>query len=125
MDDAGSRLVAAIEAERGLIVVITGAGISLASGIPTFRGNDPGAIWARDITEMATLRYYLSDPVGSWRWYRQRFLGVLAARPNPAHRALAAIERWQATRRGDILLVTQNIDTLHEQAGSARLRKVH
>ena len=50
---------------------------------------------------------------------------VLSARPNPAHRAVAAIERWQAARGGDFLLVTQNIDTLHEQAGSARLIKVH
>jgi NAD-dependent deacetylase len=125
MDDASKRLVAAIEAERGLIVVLSGAGISLASGIPTFRGSDPGAIWARDITELATLRYFVSDPVGSWRWYRERFLRVLAARPNPAHRALATLERWQAMRRGGFLLVTQNIDTLHERAGSTRVVKVH
>ena len=120
-----SRLVDALTTERGLIVALTGAGISLASGIPTFRGTDPGAIWARDITELATLRYFSSDPVGSWRWYRSRFLDVLAARPNPAHRALTILERWQAARRGDFLLVTQNIDTLHEQAGSRRLVKVH
>ena len=119
------RLVDALTAERGLIVALTGAGISLASGIPTFRGTDPGAIWARDITELATLRYFSSDPVGSWQWYRKRFLGVLAARPNPAHRALSSLERWQAARRGDFVLVTQNIDTLHEQAGSRRLVKVH
>jgi NAD-dependent protein deacetylase/lipoamidase len=125
MGHASDELISAIDAERGLILVLTGAGISLASGIPTFRGTDPGAIWARDITELATLRYFVSDPVGSWRWYRQRFLGVLAARPNPAHGALAALERWQAARRGDFLLVTQNIDTLHEQAGSTRLVKVH
>ena len=63
MDTESRRLVAAIEAAQGLIVVLTGAGISLASGIPTFRGSDPGAIWARDITELATLRYFTSDPV--------------------------------------------------------------
>jgi NAD-dependent deacetylase len=125
LDSNGDRLVAAIANERGLIVTLTGAGISLASGIPAFRGSDPGAIWARDITELATLRYFTSDPVGSWQWYRHRFLGILAARPNPAHRALAALERWQAARRGDFLLVTQNIDTLHEQAGSRRMVKVH
>jgi NAD-dependent deacetylase len=119
------RLADAIHAERGLILVLTGAGISLASGIPTFRGSDPGAVWARDITDMATLRYFLSDPVGAWRWYRTRFLQVLAAEPNPAHRAVAALERWQASRRGDFLLVTQNIDTLHERAASTRLVKVH
>ena len=123
--DGADALLTAIERERGLIVFLTGAGISLASGIPTFRGSDPGAIWARDVTEMATLDYYRSDPAGSWRWYRQRFLGVHAARANAAHRALAAIERWQAARLGDFLLVTQNIDTLHEQAGSTRVVKVH
>ena len=125
MDTESRRLAAAIETAQGLIVVLTGAGISLASGIPTFRGSDPGAIWARDITELATLRYFTSDPVGAWRWYRGRFLRVLAAHPNPAHHALAALERRQAGRRRDFLLVTQNIDTLHERAGSARLVKVH
>ena len=64
MDRESRRLAAAIEGAQGLIVVLTGAGISLASGIPTFRGSDPGAIWARDITELATLRYFTSDPVG-------------------------------------------------------------
>ena len=125
MDNESRRLVAAIEAAQGLIVVLTGAGISLASGIPTFRGSDPGAIWAHDITELATLRYFISDPVGAWRWYRERFLRVLAARPNQAHHALAALERWHARRRRDFLLVTQNIDTLHERAGSTRVVKVH
>jgi NAD-dependent deacetylase len=123
--EAADRLVEAIGTERGLIVALTGAGVSLASGIPTFRGTDPGAIWARDITELATLQYFSSDPVGSWQWYRQRFLGILAARPNAAHHALVALERWQAARRGDFLLISQNIDTLHEQAGSRRLIKVH
>lgn len=125
MDNDGRRLVAALEAAQGLIVVLTGAGVSLASGIPTFRGSDPGAIWAHDITELATLRYFTSDPAGSWRWYRERFGRVLAARPNPAHHALAGLERWHARRRRDFLLVTQNIDTLHERAGSTRLVKVH
>ena len=118
------QLAAALAAARSL-VLLTGAGVSLASGIPTFRGNDPGAIWSRDVTELATLRYFHSDPAGSWRWYRERFLGILAARPNPAHHALARIERWQALRRRGALLITQNIDTLHEQAGAARLVKVH
>jgi NAD-dependent deacetylase len=125
MTETARELVAAIEAADGLIVVLTGAGISLASGIPTFRGSDPGAIWAHDITELATLRYFTADPVGAWRWYRARFLGVLAAHPNHAHHALAALEAWQVGRGGEFLLVTQNIDTLHERAGSNRLVKVH
>ncbi len=125
MDSETRVLAAAIEAAPGLVVVLTGAGISVASGIPTFRGSDPGAIWARDITELATRRYFTTDPVGAWRWYRDRFLGVLAARPNQAHQALVTLEHWQARRRREFLLVTQNIDTLHERAGSVRVVKVH
>jgi len=120
-----SRLIDAIAAERGLILVLTGAGISLASGIPTFRGTDDGAVWTRDVTELATYRYFQRDPVGSWQWYRQRFLSALRAKPNPAHFALAAIEQWHRDRGGRFLLMTQNIDTLHEQAGSVEVAKVH
>ena len=119
-------LVAAIAArgDAGLLVV-TGAGISVASGIPTFRGSDPDAIWSRDVTELGTRDYFERDPVGSWRWYLQRFDRVLDARPNAAHEALAALEEWQVARGGDFLLVSQNVDTLHERAGSRRLVKVH
>ncbi len=113
------------EVERGLILVVTGAGVSVASGIPTFRGSDPGAVWKRDVTELGTVDYFCRDPVGSWQWYLDRFDGLLAARPNPAHRALVAIEKWQQARGGRFLLVTQNIDTLHEEAGSSELVKVH
>ncbi len=111
-------------ADRGLLVV-TGAGVSVASGIPTFRGNDPGAIWKRDVTELATRSYFERDPVGSWRWYLERFDRALDARPNAAHAAIADLERWQLARGAPFLLVTQNVDTLHEQAGSTRLVKVH
>jgi len=109
----------------GGLLVVTGAGVSAASGIPTFRGSDPGAIWKHDVTELGTRRYFEADPVGSWRWYMQRFDGVADARPNPAHAAIADLERWQAARGAPFLLVTQNVDTLHEQAGSARMVKVH
>jgi NAD-dependent deacetylase len=111
--------------DDGGLLVVTGAGISVASGIPTFRGTDPGAIWTRDVMELGTRAYFEEDPVGSWRWYLARFDTVLAARPNPAHAALAALERWHAGRGGRFLLVTQNIDTLHERAGSRALVKVH
>lgn len=113
------------EVDAGLLLVVTGAGISLASGIPTFRGSDPGAVWKRDVTELGTFRYFQEDPAGSWAWYLERFEKVLSAQPNPAHLALAELERWQIARGGEFLLVTQNIDTLHEQAGSKRLVKVH
>jgi NAD-dependent deacetylase len=110
---------------EGYLVVVTGAGISLASGIPTFRGSDPGAVWKRDVTELGTNRYFLEDPVGSWRWYTSRFDLVLDKVPNEAHRALARLERWHVERGGRFVLVTQNVDTLHEQAGSDALVKVH
>jgi NAD-dependent deacetylase len=113
------------KADRGLILVVTGAGVSAASGLPLFRGTDPDAIWNRDVTEVGTVRYFQRDPVGWWQWFLRSFDGLRDAAPNPAHHALAALERWQLGRGGDFLLVTQNIDTLHEQAGSRRLIKVH
>jgi NAD-dependent deacetylase len=107
------------------VVVITGAGISLASGIPTFRGTDPDAVWATDITVLGTRRYFEQDPVGSWAWYLDRFGGLLRHAPNPAHHALVALERWVLAQGRDFLLVTQNVDCLHEAAGSTAMVKVH
>ncbi|MFT5686927.1 MAG: NAD-dependent deacetylase [Myxococcota bacterium] len=111
--------------EASSVVVITGAGISLASGIPTFRGSDPGAVWAKDVTELGTRRYFEQDPAGSWAWYRTRFGGLLGHDPNPAHHALVALEQWLEAQGRDFLLVTQNVDCLHEAAGSAAMVKVH
>jgi NAD-dependent protein deacetylase/lipoamidase len=113
------------KAGTGLIFVVTGAGVSAASGLPLFRGTDPDAIWNRDITEIGTVAFFQRRPVEWWQWFLERFSGLAGARPNPAHEALAALERWQLSRGGDFLLVTQNVDTLHEQAGSRRLVKVH
>ena len=125
-DDATAALVAALRGvPRELVLVTTGAGISLASGIPTFRGTDPDAVWKRDLMELATARFFFEDPVGSWRWYLQRFGNLLEKRPNPAHLALVALERWQEARGGELMVVSQNVDTLHEQAGSRNLVKVH
>ena len=126
MIDAADTLARQLESVgTGLLVVVTGAGVSHASGIPTFRGTDPGAIWKKDVTELGTRRFFESDPAGSWSWYTSRFDMVLDKRPNPAHRALAALERWHVARSGRFLLVTQNVDPLHERAGSERLVKVH
>ncbi|MCB9749222.1 MAG: RNA polymerase subunit sigma [Myxococcales bacterium] len=118
------RLIDGLQSARA-IVVVSGAGISLASGIPTFRGADPGAVWANEVLERGTLAYFLKHPVEQWRWYLERFAGLAAARPNPAHEALARLERWQAARGGDFTLITQNIDSLHEDAGSRALIKIH
>ena len=123
--DVSTLADAVTKVERGLILVVTGAGVSAASGLPLFRGTDPDAIWNRDVTEIGTNAYFERDPVGWWQWFLRSFEGLLDARPNPAHLALAGLERWQAGRGGDFLLITQNIDTLHEQAGSQRLIKVH
>lgn len=126
MDEPVERLARAIEAAAdGYLCVVTGAGISLASGIPTFRGSDRDAVWQRDITELGTFRFFRQDPVASWRWYLARFSQVLDVAPNPAHRALVDLERWHGRRGGRFLLVTQNIDTLHRQAGAERLVEVH
>jgi NAD-dependent deacetylase len=119
-------LAKAIDATNpGQILIVTGAGVSHASGIPTFRGNDYEAIWKRDPTELGTRRYFETNPAGSWKWYMFRYDKVREAKPNPGHFAIAALERYQTARGGDFLLVTQNIDTLHEQAGSQRMIKVH
>lgn len=109
----------------GPIAVITGAGVSLASGISTFRGPDPGAVWTRDVTSLGTHRYFREDPAGSWRWYLARFDGLADKSPNVAHLALAALERWQVGRGGAFTLVTQNVDRLHEAAGTRTVYKVH
>jgi NAD-dependent deacetylase len=95
-------------------VALTGAGISVASGLPTFRGGD--GLWDRDITELATRSFFASDPHASWQWYLERFGQLHRAEPNSAHYALAAL---------DLLVVTQNIDLLHERAGTHDLIKVH
>jgi NAD-dependent deacetylase len=120
-------LADAIRQSPGPLLVVTGAGISLASGIPTFRGADPGAIWSADVTEMGTRRFFERDPAGSWRWYLQRFDGLQGKAPNPAHAALVGLERWKCGPEGHnaFLLVTQNIDGLHHAAGTERLVEVH
>jgi len=114
-----------IEKTPGLMLVVTGAGVSHASGIPTFRGPEPDAVWARDMIELATLRYFMRDPAGSWRWYLDRFDQVLQKKPNPAHHALVALEQWRHGRNHPFVLITQNVDPLHERAGSKALIKVH
>ncbi len=119
-------LVAALAARAsGFLLVVTGAGVSVASGIRTFRGSEPDAIWRQSDIELATAETFRRDPVRQWRWYLERFAAVDSAEPNPAHRALVELERWQESRGGRFLLVTQNIDTLHARAGTKNLIEVH
>jgi NAD-dependent deacetylase len=126
MTPAGSidQLVEALQS-GGPTLVVTGAGVSLASGIPTFRGTDAGAVWASNVMARATLEHFQREPADSWSWYRQRHAQVQAARPNPAHRALVDLEHWHAARGARFQLITQNIDLLHEAAGAGALVKVH
>jgi len=125
MSDPAESLAAALRSARqGLILALTGAGVSAASGLPTFRSG-PDAVWSRDDVEIGTESYFREHPVEHWRWFLDRFAGLLDAAPNPAHHALAALERWQRARGGRFLLVTQNVDVLHEAAGSRELVKVH
>jgi len=107
----------------GSIVVLSGAGISAESGISTFR--DPDGIWARYRAEdIATPEGFLRDPDRVRAFYNERRLQLVsrAVEPNHAHFALADLERrWE----GAFLLVTQNIDDLHERAGSIKLIHMH
>jgi NAD-dependent deacetylase len=101
-------------------VVLTGAGVSTESGIPDFRS--PTGIWAQfDPREYATLGAFRRDPEKVWRFYTPRFSVVTEAEPNPAHRALAELEDLGLVRA----VVTQNIDLLHERAGSRDVVEVH
>jgi len=118
-------LAESIRSTDGLLLVVTGAGISLASGIPTFRGTDKDAVWKRDVTELGTCRYFEEEPAGSWSWYLSRFDKVLGAKPNPGHTALVELEQWVKGQGREFLLVTQNIDGLHRDAGSQELVEVH
>ena len=105
------------------IVVLTGSGISAESGIATFRDKD--GIWAKyDVEEVATPEAFARDPALVQRFYNMRRRALLAAsvRPNPAHLALARLE---TALPGRVLLVTQNIDDLHERAGSRSPVHIH
>ena len=124
--DTAERLALALDAARdGLILVVTGAGVSLASGIATYRGTDENATWTVNSIKYAQRVFFERRPGRAWAWHIARRDGMRHARPNPAHRALVSLERWQAARGGDFLLVTQNIDGLHRAAGSSRLVAVH
>jgi len=103
------------------IVILTGAGLSAESGLSTFRDKD--GIWARHrIEDVATPEAFARDPVRVLEFYNTRRKGAAGVKPNAAHDALAKLEK---NHPGDVLTVTQNIDPLHEMAGTQRLIHMH
>ncbi|WP_149140941.1 Sir2 family NAD-dependent protein deacetylase [Gemmobacter caeruleus] len=105
----------------GRLVILTGAGISAESGLGTFRDRD--GLWTRhDLSKVATPEGFAEDPARVHAFYNARRANARAAAPNAAHLALAALERrWS----GDFLIVTQNVDDLHERAGSRNVLHMH
>jgi len=103
------------------LFVLTGAGVSAESGIPTFRG--VGGLWRNyRIEEVASPHAWARDPVLVWEFYSMRRRTASRAKPNPAHFALAELEGKVGDR---LFLCTQNVDNLHEQAGSHRVLHMH
>jgi NAD-dependent deacetylase len=103
------------------VVVLTGAGVSAESGVPTFRDKLTG-LWENfDAAELATPSAFGRDPALVWGWYEWRRVIVRRAQPNAAHRAIAAI----AERVPQFTLITQNVDDLHERGGSRQVLHLH
>lgn len=101
------------------IVFVTGAGISQESGIPTFRGKD--GLWRKyDPMKLATIDAFYEDPKLVWEWCEERRQNILNASPNPGHVAIAEIEKYK-----QVSVLTQNIDGLHQRAGSSSVYELH
>lgn len=105
--------------EKKKLVVLSGAGISAESGIPTFR--DSNGLWeGHDITKVATYDGWLANPALVLEFYNQRRKNIMEAKPNDGHKVLAELEAYF-----DVLIITQNIDNLHEHAGSTNVLHLH
>jgi NAD-dependent deacetylase len=107
------------------IVILTGAGLSAESGIATFR--DKGGIWSTvRIEDVATPEAFARNPARVHEFYNMRRRSAVGVQPNAAHAALAGLDAaWHQIGQGDLLVVTQNIDGLHEAAGAKRLLHMH
>lgn len=102
------------------VSVLTGAGVSAESGIPTFRG--AGGIWEKyDYTKLATPQGFAEDPGLVWEWYQLRQLEMLKAKPNPAHDVIAEMESFFP----EFSVLTQNIDGMHSRAGNRKIIELH
>jgi NAD-dependent deacetylase len=103
-----------------LTLALTGAGISVESGIPDFRS--PGGVWERyDPAEYGTIWAFRADPVKVWHMIREMSEMVNRAQPNPAHLGLAQLQSWGLLHT----IITQNIDSLHQRAGASRVVEYH
>lgn len=103
------------------VAVLTGAGVSAESGVPTFRDAQTG-LWAKyDPQDLATPQAFERNPRLVWDWYAERRAKLATVAPNPAHHALVELER----RLPEFLLATQNVDGLHARAGSRKLAELH
>ncbi len=101
------------------IVFVTGAGISQESGIPTFRGD--GGLWRNhDAMKLATIDAFYENPKLVWEWYNERRSNIFAASPNQGHKAIAELEKYV-----EVVVLTQNIDGLHQKAGSSNVLELH
>lgn len=115
-----SQLVQKLRAAKR-IVVFTGAGVSAESGIPTFRDALTG-LWSQfEAEDLATRAAFQRNRALVWGWYEWRRSRVMVAQPNPAHRAIAAM----AAHVPELIVITQNVDDLHERAGSAAVCHLH
>ena len=101
------------------IVFVTGAGISQESGIPTFRGKS--GLWRKyDPMQLATIDAFYENPKLVWEWYNERRENIFSAKPNSGHKAIAELEKYV-----DVSVLTQNIDGLHQRAGSTKVLELH
>jgi len=101
------------------IAVVTGAGISQESGIPTFRGKD--GLWRNyDAMKLATIDAFYDNPKLVWEWYNERRKNIFQAQPNLGHKAIAELEKY-----AEVAVLTQNIDGLHHKSGSSKVLELH
>ena len=101
------------------IVFVTGAGISQESGIPTFRGKD--GYWRKyDPMKLASIDAFYDDPKLVWEWYEDRRKNILSVKPNEGHFAISQMEEFK-----DVIVLTQNIDGLHQRSGSTNVLELH
>ncbi|MCB0385275.1 MAG: NAD-dependent deacylase [Bdellovibrionales bacterium] len=105
---------------KASICILTGAGVSAESGVPTFREKD--GLWAKfKPEELASMDAFMSNPLRVWEWYQHRLKVIREVEPNAGHKALA---QWQKVVPG-FTLVTQNVDGLHQRAGSTNVLELH